>query len=208
MDFRLHCDRTLCIAGPSQSGKTSFVLKLLDHRDEIFKCDINRIVWCYGIYQPKLNVLLQSKGYILHQNIIDVSNIQPYDIVVLDDLFQESKNSQDVTAMFTRAAHHKPCFIIFIMQNLFPPGKESRTRSLNTHYYVIFKNPRDKSQIEFLARQILPRQAKTLIEIFEAATEKPHSYLFLDLTQECPEEYRFRSNLFDKPMIIYRPLKA
>ena len=110
--------------------------------------------------------------------------------------------------MFTRAAHHKPCFIIFIMQNLFPPGKDARTRSLNTHYYAILKNPRDKSQIEFLARQILPRQPKTLIDIFEAATEKPHSYLFLDLTQECPEEYRFRSNLFVKPMIIYRPIKT
>ena len=208
MDFRLQCDHTLIIAGPSQSGKTSFVLKLLDHRDEIFKCPMNRVIWCYGIYQPKLNALLQRKGYTLHENIIDVNNIQPYDIVVLDDLLQESKNSQDVTAMFTRAAHHKPAFIIFIMQNLFPPGKESRTRSLNTHYYVILKNPRDKSQIEFLARQILPRRPKTLVEIFEAATEKPHSYLLLDLTQECPEEYRFRSNLFDPPIIIYRPNKT
>lgn len=208
MDFRLHCDRTLVIAGPSQSGKTSFVLQLLDRRDEIFKCNINRILWCYGVYQPKLNTLLQSKGFILHSNIVDVSDIQPYDIVVLDDLIHESKNSSDVTAMFTRAAHHKPCFIIFIMQNLFPPGKEARTRSLNTHYYVILKNPRDKSQIEFLARQILPRQPKTLVDIFEAATEKPHSYLFLDLTQECPEQYRFRSNLFNPPMIIYQPIKA
>ena len=208
MDLRLHCDRTLIIAGPSQSGKTSFVLKLLDNRDDMFKCSINRILWCFGIYQAKLNTLLQSKGYHLFPNIVNVSDIQPYDIVVLDDLIHESKNSQDVTAMFTRAAHHKPCFIIFIMQNLFPPGKEARTRSLNTHYYVILKNPRDKSQIEFLARQIFPRQPKTLVDIFEAATERPHSYLFLDLTQECPEEYRFRSNLFDKPMIIYRPNKT
>ena len=173
----------------------------------MFKCDINRVVWCYGIYQHTLNSHLQSKGYKVYSDIMNVSEIQPYDIIVLDDLIHESKNSHDVTAMFTRAAHHKPCFIIFIMQNVFPPGKEARTRSLNTHYYVIFKNPRDKSQVEFLARQILPRNPKTLVQIFEAATEKPHSYLFLDLTQECPEQYRFRSNLFEKPMIIYRPTK-
>ena len=208
MDFRLHCDRTLVVAGPSQSGKTSFVLKLLDQRDVIFKSKTNRVIWCYGIYQAKLNALLQSKGFILHSNIIEEKDIEPYDIVVLDDLINESKNSQHVTAMFTRAAHHKPCFIIFIMQNLFPPGKDARTRSLNTHYYTILKNPRDKSQIELLLRQILPRQPKTLIDIFDAATEKPHSYLFLDLTQECPEEYRFRSNIFQKPMIIYRPTKT
>ena len=34
-----------------------------------------------------------------------------------------------------------------------------------------------------------------------------HSYLFSDLTQECPDNVRLRSNLFDPPMIIYRPLK-
>lgn len=205
MDFRIHCDKTMCVAGPSHSGKTTFVLKLLDHRQEIFNCHVNRVVWCYGIYQHKLNSVLQGKGYDVHANIINVSDIQPNDIIVLDDLIHESKSSQDVTSMFTRAAHHKPCFIIFIMQNLFPPGKESRTRSLNTHYYVIFKNPRDKSQVEFLARQIFPRHPKTLTRIFEEATEKAHSYLFVDLTQECPDKYRFRTNLFQSPMIIFQP---
>ena len=204
MDLRLYCDRTMCVAGPSHSGKSTFILQLLDNRQSLFQCTTNRVIWCYGIYQHELNTILQQKGYIAHADIIPTSDIQPYDIIVLDDLLQESKGSKDVTAMFTRAAHHKPCFIIFVMQNLFPPGKESRTRSLNTHYYSIFKNPRDKSQVEFLARQILPRNPKALIEIFEDATQKPHSYLFLDLTQECPDQYRFRSSLFEKPIIIYQ----
>lgn len=206
MDFRLHCNRTLCIAGPSHSGKTHLTLQLLDHRNELFKCVPNRVIWCYGIYQHQLHSDLKRKGYLVQPGIINTSDIQPYDIIVLDDLLNESRNSQEVTNMFTKAAHHKPCFIIFIMQNLFPSGKEARTRSLNTHYYIIFKNPRDKSQVEFLARQILPRKSKALIEVFEAATEKPYNYLFLDFTQECPEEYRLRGNLFEKPMIIYKLL--
>ena len=204
MDFRLRCNRTMWVVGPSHSGKTTFVLELLENRHQVFDCQTNRIIWCYGIYQHELNSKLQQKGYHTHSGIVNVSKIEPFDIIVLDDLLNESRNSQDVTAMFTRAAHHKPCFIIFIMQNLFPPGKESRTRSLNTHYYCIFKNPRDKSQIEFLARQISPRNSKAILQIFESATEKAHSYLFLDFTQECPDEFRFRSNLFEKPMIIYK----
>lgn len=204
MDLRLYCNRTMCVVGPSHSGKTTFVLDLLDHRHEIFSSTTNRVVWCYGIYQPDLNPILARKGYELHSGIVDTTKIEPYDIIVLDDLLQESKGSQDVTSMFTKAAHHKPCFIIFIMQNLFPPGKESRTRSLNTHYLVIFKNPRDRSQVEFLARQVSPRNPKALVQIFEAATEKPHSYLFLDLTQECPDAYRFRTNLFNKPLTIFQ----
>ena len=204
MDLRLYSNRTMCVAGPSHSGKTTFVLNLLEHRHEIFRSVVNRVIWCYGIYQHDLNQELQQRGYLLHNNAIDSNDIQANDIVVLDDLFHESRNSSDVTAMFTKAAHHKPCFIIFIMQNLFPSGKEARTRSLNTHYLVLFKNPRDKSQIEFLARQVVPRNPKALIQVFDSATEKPHSYLFLDLTQECPEHYRFRSNLFSPPIIIYQ----
>ena len=206
MDLRLKCNRTMCIVGPSHSGKTHLTLQILDNRHDFFDCLPKRIVWCYGIYQHELHRDLSARSVVLHPGIITVDDIQPCDLIILDDLLNESKNSQDVTSMFTKAAHHKPCFIIFIMQNLFPAGKESRTRSLNTHYYIIFKNPRDKSQVEFLARQILPRKSKALIEVFEAATSKPYQYLFLDFTQECPDEYRLRSHLFDKPIIIYKLL--
>ena len=64
--------------------------------------------------------------------------------------------------MFTQTSHHLPCFTIFVSQNIFPGGKEARTRSLNTHYYTILKIPRDKSQIEFLARQMKPGHAKAM----------------------------------------------
>ena len=206
MDLRLQCNRTMCIVGPSHSGKTYLTLQLLERRHELFNCSTNRVIWCYGIYQHELHRDLTGRGFHVHPGIITTAEIQPFDIIVLDDLLNESKNSQEVTNMFTKAAHHKPCFIIFIMQNLFPAGKESRTRSLNTHYYIIFKNPRDKSQVEFLARQILPRKSKALIEVFESATEKPYQYLFLDFTQECPDDYRLRSHLFEKPMVIYKLL--
>ena len=177
----------MCIVGPSHGGKTHLTLNLLERRNELFDCIPNRVVWCYGIYQHDLQRELTSKGYHVQPGIISVADIQPYDIIILDALLNESRNSQEVTAMLTKAAHHKPCFIIFIMQNLFPSGKEARTRSLNTHYYIIFNKIRDKSQVEFLARQILPRKSKALIEVFEAATEKPYHYLFLDFTQECPD---------------------
>ena len=196
----------MMVCGPSHAGKSSFVMELLDRRHEIFRDIPKRIVWCYGIYQHDLIQQLHEKGYETHRDIIPESEIRPHDVIVLDDLLHESKNSQDVTTMFTRAAHHKPCFIIFIMQTLFPPGKEARTRSLNTHYYVIFKNPRDKSQIEYLARQILPHHSRALIAAFESATEKPHSYLFLDLTQECPDYLRYRSNIFSSPVDIFNVL--
>ena len=209
VDLRLKCDRTMCIAGPSQSGKTQLALKIIDHRAVLFECQIGRVVWCYGIYQSGLHGELERRGVITLSEPIHTNNIQAFDLIIMDDMLDVTRSSQDVTAMFTKAAHHKPCFIVFITQNLFPGGKEARTRSLNTHYYILFKNPRDKSQIDFLARQIAPRKSRALIDVFEAATKPAHGYLFCDFTQECPDTYRFRTNLFQgvepgSPMIIYK----
>lgn len=206
MDFRLRTDRVMCVSGPSQAGKTEFVLQLLDERHEVFRNSVDKILWCYGIHDGHLISLLQSKGYKTLHGLPKEQDIEPHSICVLDDLLSESEASKEVTNMCTRAAHHKPCFIIFISQNLFPAGKEARTRSLNTHYYVIFKNPRDKLQFEILARQISPSHSKDLIAIYEDATQNPHGYLFIDFTQECPDEHRYRSNILQVPIVLYRLL--
>lgn len=55
------------------------------------------------------------------------------------------------------------------------------------------KNPRDRSQITHLARQM---QNKILQEAFEDATATPYGYLLLDLRQETPEDLRLRTYIF------------
>lgn len=204
MDFRLFNDRTMCVAGPSQSGKTTFLKKLLAHHNELFKIPFQRVIWCYGNYQHNFHNELRTQGHVLHHGIPSVNDLRPYDLIILDDLLSESESSKDLTNMFTQTAHHLPCFVIFVTQNLFPKGKDARTRSLNTHYYAIFKNPRDKSQIEVLARQMMPTKSKSFISAFEDATQEPYGYLFIDFTQECDERFRFRTKLFQRPMIIYQ----
>lgn len=205
-DFRLFSDRTMCVAGPSQAGKTSFVTKLLDYRNVLFRKEIQKVKWYYGIFQPELHSVLRRKGYIVEQGLPTAEKIKAGDLIVLDDLLHESKTSKDVTEMFIRTSHHRGAFVIFITQNIFDGGKEQRTRSLNTHYLVIFKNPRDSSQIHHLSRQILPRQPKTLSLIYDEVTKSPHGYLFIDLTQECPERLRFRTNILPsstEPMSVF-----
>lgn len=203
-DFRLQSDRVMCVAGPSQSGKTEFVLQLLKARKEIFLQPIQNVLWCYGIRDNQLQLTLQQAGYQTLRGVPKEKDLMPHSICVLDDLLSESESSKEVTNMCTRAAHHKPCFVIIISQNIFPSGKQARTQSLNTHYFVLFKNPRDKLQFEILARQISPNRSKNLISVYEDATRQPHGYLFIDFTQECPDEYRYRTNIFNVPQIFYR----
>jgi hypothetical protein len=137
----------------------------------------------------------RNSHYIVIEGLPSLEVIQPYDLVVLDDLMLEASKSVEVTAIFTRAVHHLPCFLLMLSQNLFLQSKEARTRHLNTHYLVLFKNPRDSSAISHLARQMFPGHPKFLPAVYADATQKPHSYLFMDLRQETPDEMRIRTNV-------------
>ena len=80
--------------------------------------------------------------------------------------------------------------VVFIVQNVFYHRREIRTICLNAHYLVLYKNPRAKSQIRYLAHQIFPDNSKYLTKVYEHATREPHSYLLIDLHPETPEQYR------------------
>ena len=71
-----------------------------------------------------------------------------------------------------------------------------RTISLNTHFLVLYKNPRDKSQIRVLSNQMFPGKKNFLVEAYSEATKTPHSYLLIDLHPETPELFRVRTNIF------------
>ena len=79
--------------------------------------------------------------------------------------------------------------------------------SLNSHYLVLFKNPRDSLQITTLARQMYPGKSKFLLEAFQDATQKPHGYLLIDLKPETNDEERVRTDILDRQrQIVYRPI--
>jgi hypothetical protein len=124
-------------------------------------------------------------------------------IVVLDDLMWESRSSMTVGNLFSRVAHHHQCFIIHITQNFFQAGKVTRSQSLNAHYLVLFKNPRDRQQILYLARQIYPRKENFVLSSFEDATQREYGYLLIDLNPNTSEELRLRTMNEDKQIIVY-----
>ena len=67
--------------------------------------------------------------------------------------------------------------VIYIVQNLFHQGKGSRSISLNSHYLVLFKNPRDKLQILTLAKQMYPGQNDFFLNQYEETVKGPFGYL-------------------------------
>ena len=186
---------TLLLSGPSQAGKTWFTDRLLANVDSMFEANFASITWCYGAVIPKLK-LAGHLNIHFHQGLPDLDNFTPPSpgLIIIDDLMSEHGNV--VADLFTKHSHHKNLTVIFIVQNLFHQGKNMRDISLNSHYIVLFKSPRDRQQIQYFARQIMPECSKEVVRVFDEATREPHSYLLFDMTQSIPDALRIRTKIF------------
>lgn len=213
LKFKHPC--TILTAGPTGSGKTVLVRKILQHYNVCFE-NIStppKIIWCYGQWQSSyLDNVGNGVQIQYHEGLIDEHTVETKrpDIVVVDDLMNELGGDDALVNLFTKGSHHLNLTVIFIVQNVFHKGPHMRTISLNSHYMILLKNPRDKSQIINLARQLYPTKTRFLQEAYNDATNKPFGYLVLDLKSDTPEAVRCRTDIISverntKGALIYTP---
>lgn len=208
-DLRLKAPFTSIIAGPTSSGKSHIVFRLIKHRAEMIDCEMKEVIYCLPEKQQiETPVFIKSDQKVrFYSGIPDFSEINDGKprLVILDDLM--SNVNTEVMDLFTRGSHHKNISVLFLVQNIFFGGsKLFRTISLNAHYIILTKNPRDKNQISTLAVQLNPENSAALKSAFRDATKNAYSYLLFDSSQACPDCLRFRTNIFpdDHPRnIIY-----
>ena len=190
------------MAGPTGCGKTTFVRRLLEEKSRFLSPVPQHIVWAYGIWQNGYrNMMHMVDEWIEGIPRMEDFNPNVHNLLILDDLMMEANDK--VTQIFTKGSHHCNISVIHLVQNVFHKSKEQRNISLNTHYMVLFKNPRDVKQITHLATQMYPGKVKFLQEAFELATEKPFGHLLLDFNQDTPNTLRVRYNIFDFPTCCY-----
>lgn len=202
----IHPWTALC-SGPSSSGKSTWVKTFIKYRREMCNVNFERIIFYYSEWQLAYRDF--DKAVEFHEGLpqpSDFMNDSRPKLIIIDDFMREASNSV-IVDLFTKGSHHNNLSVIFITQNLFYKGQ--RDISLNVSYLVVFKNPRDRSQIQHLARQVYPENPRFIREIYKDATEKPHSYLLFDMTQTTPDELRFRTSIFpcDENECVYVPKK-
>ena len=93
---------------------------------------------------------------------------------MLDDLM-DSAYSTKVSQLFNKGSHHRNISLVLITQNLSQQGPSSRDILLNSKYIVVFKNPRDKTQIVHLARQVYPENISSFHKTYLDVYKDPHS---------------------------------
>lgn len=197
---------TCVVSGPTQAGKTELVKNILIHIDKMLYPVPTRIVWYYSESQPKLELELPHVEFRNElPSMDDFDGVEPT-VVVIDDFMSET-NTQ-ITKLFSKGSHHKNLSIFFLVQNFYHHNKEMRSITLNAQYIIAFRNPRDRSQILFLSRQMFPGNSKFLVDSFNDATSLPHGYLVIDLKQRSPEHLRIRTNILPhQDTIVYTDKK-
>ena len=190
------------LIGPSSCGKTYFVKRLID--ENMIHPIANRIVYCFRDHQPLFNSMLNVEFHEgIPEDIYDSFDRNMYNLLVIDDLLDEKYCESLVLKIATVGSHHRSLSCIILGHNIFPKSAKLRTVSLNTSYYILFKNVRDKIQITKLAQQM--RLTKLLPHAFSQATSEQWGYLLIDLKGQTNDKLRLRSKIFptDNYSIVY-----
>jgi hypothetical protein len=204
VDVRLKHAFTCTVAGPTSSGKTWFVFRLIKHVESMITPPPEKIVYCYGEFQ---SMFAEYPTVEFQEGLPSVDQFDGRQrvLLIIDDLMNEA--DRNVCNLFTKLSHHRNVSVVFITQNLFHKNKFVRTMKLNIHYIVMFKNPRDASQVAILARQMYPGKSQFVVEAYEDATKEPHCYLLIDLRPDTDDRYRISTKIFpdDPRQYAYLP---
>lgn len=203
MDLRFKHPFSMCVCGPSQAGKSQWVLKLLQNLSSTVTVMPKRVLYCYGVWQPLFQQL--PPFVTLWEGLPDAEELKAFkapQLVILDDMMDECSKSPLLNAVFTKYVHHYSMSCVFLVQNLF--YSNTKTARVNTNYLVLFKSPADKLQVSTLARQLYPTKSKAFLKVYEDSTAEPYSYLLIDLTQGTSDDMRLRTKVFpDEFTVVY-----
>ena len=201
-DIRLKENFKLFLVGPSACGKSVFIQNLLQNISTVSKKNPSKIIYVYKVWQPLFQDMnLQGLVHIFikdNENLLEklkMETIGETCLIVFDDLIN-SKNLDEISNLFVVDGRHSNYSMIFTSQRMFVNNEYFRQISNNCDYIVVFRNPRNYSEIRTLAQQLTPINLD-LLEIYTKATKDPFSYLMINLTQECKEDLKFLSHLFD-----------
>ena len=228
---------TMVVSGSTGSGKTVWVMHLIDALNTVIEngekengsAAISSIFYCYGALNANVMELKRRETtqmsteagkdaedsgsrirIITHNGLPSEERIKEEAqdrrlLLVLDDLMVAAK-SPFLDTLFTLGSHNWGVSVVLVTQHLF--GKELRIARNNSHYIILLRNPAGALQIRNIASQLFPGRVPYFMEAYKDATEKPFSYLVIDMHPKTDEMNRLKTRIFqdnDGYTTIYVP---
>lgn len=217
---------TMCISGCTGSGKSQWVLRFLNHLDDMVLVENNTkiagLLYCYGEVNEYVLRLQQMENVESDKNEskrwIRVCNGLPDEatvqrearatkgklLLVLDDLMVGIRASF-LDLLFTRGSHNWGVSVVLVTQHLF--ARELRIARNNSHYLVLMRNPVGALQVRNLGAQLFPGNAlRHFLEAYEDATAEPFGYLLIDMHPSTKPTMRLKTHIYPGEMtVVYIP---
>lgn len=213
---------TMQVAGPYMSGKThwlvGFLLMLKNAVGVVSNAKgenitFDRMTYCCGSgwqeeFQPLKDAGIQIVTGPLTQELLnDILSSHGNKLIVTDDNLTEDNDSNHLTELYTKHAHHCNCTTIKVTQNPFDKGGGGKakhiTQNRNTHYWILFRFKGDTSGVFTLINRT--EQKVVAREAYEAISKIRFGYLLLDchpLSQGAPVRTNIGSE--EGPIIVFK----
>nr|CAD2206427.1 unnamed protein product [Meloidogyne enterolobii] len=196
----------MILAGPSSSGKSTFLLKFIAGYSELIDPSPKSILYCFG-EMNNIVTLLQKSGVGVFAGVPPEELIKKYTkplLLILDDLLL-SINEKYLSELFTKKSHHQNFSIIFVTQNLFDP--KIKVARQNSQYIIIMRSPNSMLSVRNIGVQLFPRQLDYFLDAYRQATKHPYGYLVIDMHASSDPTLRLRTNIFkdDEEKLIFIP---
>ena len=194
-----------CLVGSSGSGKTNFALQIVSQANRLFDQPPSNVIIIYKEFQKiynKFNNFIPTKCF--NEEDVDLEGLTKNNrerlLIICDDLYFSNK-LPEISEHFLIKARHRNISWLVLTQSIFN-NTSLKNISRNSTHITLFKSVRLNEPHIFFS-QLRPKSNKVLQDIYRKATENSYTYLDIDLSQTCPDKYRYKSNIFDKFVTVY-----
>lgn len=194
-----------CLVGSSGSGKTNFALQIVSQANKLFDQPPSNVIIIYKEFQKIYNQFNNfTPTKCINEEDVDLEGLtkdnQERLLIICDDLYFSNK-LHEISEHFLIKARHRNISWLVLTQSIFN-NTSLKNISRNSTHITLFKSVRLNEPHIFFT-QLRPKSSKVLQDIYRKATENSYTYLDIDLSQTCPDKYRYKSNIFDNFITVY-----
>ena len=179
----------ICVCGPTGVGKTFLIRNILRDRMKLFEePQPNFIMYCYSIWQDIYSEMKEQFGehIIFHQGLPEedmlkrMSILKPGLLLLLDDVLENIIDQKDILSLFLEKVHHLNLQLLYVIHNLYCSGKNRRTLSLQTQYFIFFPTRTDQLSFEIFSARLGRKNSRSFMDIYDDVKANNYKYFVVD----------------------------